>query len=285
MRYSRRRVGRIDMHYIVWDSVLEHVQDIVELGDRIQVVTMPLDGDWVDRQGIDSWETLAKMAVGYWDKGMDKTIAMIDRLSHLALPEPVRISRRSGWSEDDGELDLDRYMVSQPAFRTTFRRPMLGQQFVTILVDISGNGGASGDSLFWRGVAAVCLTNMLENAGYSVEVISYDGGIRSFLGGDGSFFAVRLKEQGQPIDLAMLVNGTSPWYFRGAFFASYSFVEGHTVSGGFGNHILASPEDIAEMTPDQSSIVVDRVYCMEDAANLISHFIGVLRDASALTLA
>ena len=58
------------------------------------------------------------------------------------------------------------------AWSTTARDFKRGNAAIRIVVDVGGNAGVSADTLRWRGVAGLSLAKVLQDAGYSVEVVA-----------------------------------------------------------------------------------------------------------------
>jgi hypothetical protein len=111
------------------------------------------------------------------------------------------VRRRLRWSDDGDEVSKDRLNGGQvdSCWRTTRRELSDGPEVVTIETNWGGNGNVTAEQLFWQGAAAACMTDLLESAGYRVEVYAADCGRQK----DGRIMTVRvqIKEADQPARL------------------------------------------------------------------------------------
>lgn len=172
---------------------------------------------------VSSWEQLATAVNSVWTEGLDRVREMAAELSRCSLPEPTTVRRTRRWSENDGELDVDRVLGGEPAFfRESYRTRRVGCTTITVLCQVGASSGTTNDQLLWRGTATVATVDLLEAAGYSCDVWAWNLADRALLSKNHRVFtATRLKEAGEPVDIDRLAKGMSPWLYRTAGLLSY----------------------------------------------------------------
>lgn len=155
-----------------------------------------------------------------WEKGIELVRRMVADLKKRKLPEPECIRRRPVFRPDRGdEVDNDRLRSGMDFWRSTHRPTVRGPRVVTVMADASTSAAVPADQILWRGAAALALTDVLEKAGYRVDLWVYKNCKQLYLNGSNGFLAVRLKGPDKPFNLAALAAGASGWFYRYAFFA------------------------------------------------------------------
>ena len=234
---------------LVWRSVMENVESVIEFAGagKIFGVKPPFgDSDWIGKK-IDSWEDLKQSVLSPWSEGIDTVSGIKSKIGAFELPSPKVIKRSPQWLEDGGELNLDRYLDGASPYRSTVRREGLGSQFISLVVDVGGNASISAQKLFWRGAVASLIADILDAAGYSVEVWCVDQTNSSHRGLDVLTNFILVKQADAPINFPLLVNTVSPWYYRTISFASMSFADRPIYS--IGSAMIPSEEDAAKIDP------------------------------------
>ena len=102
----------------------------------------------------------------------------------------------------------------QTAWTRATRQSAQAPQRVDLLVDVSIQGGAHHDELFWRGAAAIALCDMLESAGYMVRIVV---GFAGALVADKDRKAscrVTVKDYDKPLDMSTASAVMLPGFFR-----------------------------------------------------------------------
>ena len=142
----------------------------------------------------------AKKYVGEgWRKGADKALGFIsDIYASCSIPEPKNVRRQQVWAEDGDDLDYDKLMSGEleTMWRTTKRNGKATNPHATLVVNWGGNSNQSSDSLFWSGAVAIILADVLENAGYRIELV---GCITSKHDAGYSATSVTVKELDEPL--------------------------------------------------------------------------------------
>ena len=220
--------------------------------------------DFVGRTWSD-WQGVERDCQTAWTDGADIVTQLRDSLDLADLPRPVSRRRTLRWREDDGdELDRDRLYAGASPWRATMRESRHGPQFVQVVTDVCTGCNVEHNDILWRGAAAVALTDILESAGYRVELVAakyvtcaYDDTRR------GLAAAVTLKRPGDPLDIATLAAAVSGWAYRTVWFAAYPYCQPHSINGGLGTVqplAAALPALIGEPAPNCSRIVCHGVF-------------------------
>ena len=228
---------------------------------------------WVGRDFRGDWGNVLKALHKVWPHGLAVMDLMRQDLADADIPKPSDRRRRLRFSADDGdELDYDRLRSGQDYWRTTRRRRVAGPATVTLVVDCGGNCGRSADDILWRGAAAVVLADMLEEAGYRVELWGVWKAQEVWFDGDGknhtAMFAVRLKAPEDVVDKSTLANAISAWCFRTAVFRAYC--SGHRyVTSYLGRHNTPTTADTQEFTSDENTILIADAWSRSKAIEVI----------------
>jgi hypothetical protein len=112
------------------------------------------------------------MTHGY-KRGMELIQAAAEKLE-ARIPRAVGVNRAKRRGPMGDELDIhavNRGAIDR-AWSSSVRAVKRSSSFVRIYVDICGNSGIEADRLQWRGVAGMTLADVLQRAGYSVEIVA-----------------------------------------------------------------------------------------------------------------
>ncbi len=142
------------------------------------------------------------------------------------MPKPKSIKRKGHWSDTDGEVDVDRAMKGEPdMYRLVKRERVAGPTSVALVANVDCPGMVNKTGLFYRSMAAIALTDILENLGYSVELWMW------CLGGgvyprphDKQFTACCMKQAGDPVDKSALCDTLSAWFCSEGIFGTFPIV-------------------------------------------------------------
>ena len=97
-----------------------------------------------------------------------------------------------------------------------------GATTVTVLTNLDAGCSDGPHSVFWRGAAAIATADILEQAGYMVELIMWCKGLYVYDSPRSEQLTIlRLKEAGDPLDMQALCCGLSAWYLRVVVFGSF----------------------------------------------------------------
>lgn len=172
-------------------------------------------------RAFQSWKQVDREASAAWPDGLAAVGKMLDEIGRDCLPPPKSRQRRACWRDDDGdEIDRDRLLSGAAPWRTTRRESRTGPQTLAIVASVTTPGSVDWREILWRGAACVALADLLENAGYRVELYAGDRTTQTYSSGNGQAQMVRLKEAGDPLDPATLTAAMSGWAYRTVWFAS-----------------------------------------------------------------
>lgn len=104
-----------------------------------------------------------------WQQGAERALAAVQQIAPLAPIKDVR--RRVRWAETGTELHIDRAMAGEWDVAWRNKGTALGvSRIVSLGAAFGGSCAKSSEQLFWTGAQLVVATDILENAGYRVEV-------------------------------------------------------------------------------------------------------------------
>lgn len=219
--------------------------------------------DFIGR-AFSSWEDCYKKAHAPWQDGIDIVLSMIENIEkHVTLPKPKSIKRRGTWSEEDGdEISVDRLRNGDAYWRKMQKREVLGAQTISVFFTVNAPANCASDRLFWRGVVAIVLTHLLENAGYRVELFAVRHAMDAYKDGDSAFMSCCLKQSRQPVDIASIANAVSGWFYRTIWMqAQYAF-RPKELQKDLGISLSLSEENqyVKELAGKNKIIVIDTIY-------------------------
>lgn len=264
----------------LYSSVSEMVAACDQADKRGRNVAATGRASFTGRSDLATWKDVVEKAVQPWEQGLDVVQEMLHELRDLeqACP-PKSVRRKARWSPDDGdEIDIDRVRSGQDPWRQTRREQQRGPQTITVVAHVGALCNVSHDDILWRGAAAIVLADLLEKAGYRVELWSASQTTQTYENGEGSFNAVRLKDAGEPLDISNVVNGIAGWFLRTVVFQSRAV---HTVripgtSVGATKAISIDDEPIREIVGNSRSVIIDGVWSKAAATAFVRRTIATL---------
>lgn len=138
---------------------------------RIEIRDRRMGADFYGVEG--TMETISSLLRTGWTDGADKLSTLVDGLS-ASLPRAVGIRRQKTRAAFGNELDIHRTNSGRfdVAWSSSKRALRPSTNIISVVVDLGAGFRVSADELFWRGAAAIVLANVLEPAGYSVELVA-----------------------------------------------------------------------------------------------------------------
>lgn len=128
--------------------------------------------------------------------------------------------RRKVFGQDGDEIDICRYINREwdTMYLDKKTEKVKGGKYITIWANSGGNANASPERIMWRGIAAVVLVDILENAGYRVALNSYVASrglfIDSPLTNTDRAVTISLKAFDAPLDIENALVGGCPAFLR-----------------------------------------------------------------------
>ncbi len=227
------------------------------------------------RAGFKDFGDAAEAALTSWPEGIQIVEQMLEEIYREDLPVPETTRRRRMMSRKDGQmLDVERLRAGKAFWRTNRRRRAVGPTHLTIITDVSANGGVSHRDIMWRGAAAIALMDVLERAGYRCE--HWAAKRTDAIGRDihtnqtvNELQAVRTKCQGEPLDVSGQVNVVSGWFMRTIFFGAKSLTGDVALESMLGQPTRLTNDDIREITNDSRVLVSQGITSYRDAVDWV----------------
>ena len=185
----------------------------------------PMDSGWAGRH-FSSWDDLKQKASQTWEEGVKTVKGMLEKIKQCELPRPKSIRRRPTWNENDGDVDVDRYLCGDDNFyRRGIRQKTHSINIVNIVFQMGESCSVSSTAMFWRGAAVVAAIDHLEDAGYSCELTAFSRTHKTYFDPQHeAFVCCKVKNAGEDLNIDTVTNALSGWMFR------------NVVMGGFNLH-------------------------------------------------
>jgi hypothetical protein len=233
-----------------------------------------------------SYEEMQEMLVHGWPEGAQRALALAESFRD-ALPEPTQIKRRKVWSDQGDDLDRDRLMLGHvdQAWRRTTRTEQVATKVVRVAMPWAHGSKKKAHELFWSGAAAMALTDLLETAGYSVELLAVNA-VTDRANVWMQSVVVTVKEAGDPLRpdaVAALFCHAAPYRYYGIT----AIGGAPTRVGNRWGHIYAASVACAKLDEagalDKADIILPHVYREYEAIAAISSAVATLDKAAAAT--
>ena len=229
------------------------------------------DVNWVGRYtgGIEGAVRLSREA---WPEGLAMVDRLMEKVKDHEFPKPTNIRRVPAWSEDHGdEVDLDRLRAGQSYWRTTERAQRFGPVNLSVLVTNSTRSDQSHETTTWRGVAAIVLTELLEAAGYRVDLWTARYAEDFYRDEHSHCYLVNLKRSSDPIDRSSMTNILSGWFFRTVSMSSGAMRDPyfHDASKGGGKATMLGSFG-QRLINDEKAMVADYIWSEASAIQWIT---------------
>lgn len=210
---ARARSGNGDAR-----GFIQHVWDCNAEGNPATEVDM---GSCPDASSFDEFCTAG---LNRWDEGMQMLRDAFNELGRVELPIPESIRRRKRWSDLEGqEVDVLRlYSGSEYWYDITRQQGIGGCPIVTVMVNVGTPYSVSGNDIIWRGIAGLLITDILEDAGYRVELWGVRYGMGTYSDEPRDLMtATLIKESHGALVLPMLIGVLSGWWYRSINWLTY----------------------------------------------------------------
>lgn len=220
---------------------------------------------WIcgDRKSISTVaEATAELAKGTFDAGVERLETLAAKMD---LPTPVSVRRRNQRGPEGDELCMDRMRQGDVDTMWTrcVRQTTVSPARVRIGVMISGSCILDSKKMAWRGVAALALSRVLDEAGYTSEVVACSRSKLRLAGGalgDDEFVDVVIKSAGAPLDVhAAASMVASSLLFRGIILRHSCVHSPKPLDGGVSNTSSASEISLARNGFDVALMVPNTV--------------------------
>ena len=215
-----------------------------------------------------------------WPKGARRLKALAERLAE-EIPPAKSIRRRLRWSDDGDEVSKDRLNggLVDSCWRVSKRELVASPEVVTVETNWGGTARRSAVELFWQGAAAACLTDILEQAGYRVELYANNYSVHPL---GRTLLRIRVKEADAPDRIDALASVLChAAVFRVFGLAAKEQAPFH-VDGGHGQTTEITREQFGELEEKLSqtgrgTILVGAIYDEQSAVRAIEAEIARLQ--------
>ena len=287
LRHTTAKIGGTKHHVTVADSVKELTDAVAAKTKNKDRRVAELSESFLGRFFKDIGQA-CDAATQPWEDGIRMVADMTSELRKtVKLPKPVSLKRQKMWSSEDGdEIDFDRLRAGEDFYRTTKKKNSVKTKQLTVFIDTCANARRKAASLLWRGIAAITIARLLEDAGYRVAIMTYASATRGFESGKGHSVIVCVKKMQDRINIGTLASAVSGWFFRSVGFESYNLIPRETPSYNLGHH----NEDVGELlemfepNPD-ARLNINGVWDKDGAASLIKTVIEKLNSEAENKLA
>ena len=142
-----------------------------------------------------------------WPDGVKRAREIAAEIS-MDIPPAQDIRRRKVRGDHGDEIDMQRVYAGalDTAWSRTARRSTNAPPVISIFTNFGGTWAKSGEEMFYKGAAAAVLADILEAAGYRVEIICYGifKGVYENHPGQYDYFEFPAKRADEPLDLNRL---------------------------------------------------------------------------------
>lgn len=233
---------------------------------------------------FEKWEDVMQAAQEAWEDGIEQLGMFTERLRETEI-RPIKSHKRVVvWGPGpDGEIDLERMQSGEAnCFKTYKREKSDGPTSLTIVIDVSTPWHVDSFDILWRGAAAIALTYLLEEKGYSVELWVAHGSTFFANKPYPGILAACLKRTSDPLDMSSLVNTVAGWFYRTVIFALIRTVgikTNEAIDSCLGRVYSPTETDLDEITPDALRIYSTGVFTFNGSCNLMESELGKLADS------
>ena len=192
-----------------------------------------------------------------WDEAAREIAALPDFSTPARCAKSVKV-----WNDEDGDDgDYERYKSELPFLHRRKKITGGGQsRIVKILTSVSEHSAVKWQSMKWKTISACKIADSFESAGMRTEIIGFSASYNAFHGGEDSELFYTIKKAEEPLNIGLVANCLSPWFFRCIVFAMYSATANVTSGKG-------SPKKYPHPI-EQNEILIDRGECLSRSAYL-----------------
>lgn len=211
-------------HGLIFDGPLDLVTNAKAAYHRKPLVKN-LSVNWPGRRG-DGWADMERFLHSPWPEGVKMVEYVVERIKKTDLPMPKDVRRKPRWSEDDGDVDVDRVLRGEADYMRDVRRQRVSGSFQVSLIsnlDCGRGHRCNPSGVFFRSACCIALADVLESIGYSVEIWTWTRGTHVFpKPNHHQFVACRPKRMGDPVDYDALCDTMSSWFTSKATFGAFA---------------------------------------------------------------
>lgn len=228
------------------------------------------DGEWY---GLDAGVNPATAIVDMVQHGSPEALAGIQKCAKeaIGIVAPSARSIKPSFSENRStgqRYDLERVLSGRPGQWGRWERGERvknGNRIVALYLTLGGHSGLSAKEMMWGPVSGAVIADILERAGYRVEIWG-SCGLQAH--GVDVYARALLKDADQPIDLLALTRAMHPATARAIMYPAIE-VDHKRLGRGYGRVSLVHPEAFGET----NCIAIPGTYNLESTAAQITSVI------------
>lgn len=212
-------------------------------------------GGWkgYDWYGFSSLGEILEAGRGGWKEGLRLYYELKSQIpvEEIAINSGFSKQRKKRvYGEEGGDIDVCRYINKEYDTMFVDRKPekVKGGKCIVIWTSPIADCTASASRMMWRGISAVVLTDILENAGYRVCLKSYAFSKYLFQGNRNKKYIVEitLKNFGESLNIETSLMAAGCPAFHRYYLAKHKVCMLEAVSGGLGQSQNTIPDILAE---------------------------------------
>ena len=235
-------------------------------------------------------ESAAGYANRNWSDGLETVESLAEKLTETINAKPKKVRRRHRYNDDDGdEVCLDRLRAGQPFWSDMVKEISGGPQRVTIVTALSTSASVKAADIFWRGVTAIVLCDLLEAAGYRVKLVAVQssGSVAGYGsgGGRGSLAILKLKDFADRVDRSTITNALSGWFYRSIFFCAISHSLRNLPMSGLGAPLEILAAEMQHISDDQNLVLIENIWNEDAAMRFIKRAIEEINNNNLIAVA
>lgn len=212
-------------HALIFDGPLDVVNKAKEHNSTPDSFKPNVSFNWPGRRGR-NWDDCVRFIHEPWPEATAIIKQIVDGIKSEDLPQPKSLKRRPRWSENDGDLDLDRVLGGEAEhLREVKRAKSTGPHHVALVSNLDAGKGHScnASGVWFRSGCCIALADILENLGYTVEIWTWTRGYNVYPRPDHhQFLACRPKVSGDSVDVDALCDTMSAWFTMSATFGAFA---------------------------------------------------------------
>jgi hypothetical protein len=234
-------------------------------------------------ENLPGWDAANNRFLSTWEHGMEILNMYRDKLKGAELPELKSRQRFTSYQETEGdEFDYDRFMQGLPPWKVTKREKADGPATVTVVIDTTAECFRDSLDLFWRGAAALALTELCEAKGYGVELWVVNGS-RAFEGFHHPLVtAANVKKPQDPLDISTLSNTVAGWFYRSFTFSLIRSIGKKTdreIKETLGHVYTPTATDLNTLTTDELRVYSAGHFSFSGALGVIQNEVKRISEA------
>jgi len=211
--------------------------------------------------GIDNGNKMLEIATNGWPEGSDKIMQLIPSLQTKV---EALGSIEAVWKVDDYGERFSWEAALEGDWDIAYRRRKVTQglldNVVTLLVQVGGSCVLKPEQLYWSGAQGVLATQILEDAGYRVDLRSIAIGDHWHNGGSRNVSVIQVKSPEEPLRIDLVAaNLAHPAHFRTVGFGMI-LVHDDEVDSGLGMCVNDGQGQIIDSLSEQGLLPKTHVF-------------------------